>query len=177
MTGFVYFLRCGDFVKIGFSKFPNIRINHLRTATPYQVELLGKLEGTQAHERALHRYFADVRHTKRHEWFRLTDGIMAVARNGYPDNLSVVVKEPSAPRSNKLADYLNETGISRHDFAKQIGVSSEAVRIWLVSETDRMPQRPILARIVEATNGRVTGLDFLPSELATPATPSEGKAA
>lgn len=74
----------------------------------------------------------------------------------------------------KLADYLARNDISRHEFAKQIGVTSEAVRQWLISSTDRMPQRPILARIVEATDGQVTALDFIPTELATPTpAPSE----
>lgn len=95
MTGFVYFLRCGDFVKIGYSAFPNIRINHLRTATPYQVELIGKLAGTMAHEKALHRYFADVRHSRRQEWFRLTDGIRDIAVNGYPTDLGLSVAAAS----------------------------------------------------------------------------------
>lgn len=68
MTGFVYFLRCGDFVKIGYSENPKRRLLHLQTATPYDFELIGAHKGSREQEQYLHKTFAHLRH--RHEWFR-----------------------------------------------------------------------------------------------------------
>lgn len=153
MTGFVYFLRCGDFVKIGFSTFPNIRIRHLKTATPYQVELLGKLPGTVEHEKALHRYFSSIKLPTRHEWFHLSDGICDVARNGYPDNLNL-----KAPEKTRLSDYLSQQQITQSSFALRIGVTAEAVNQWVNGK--RSPRPESILDIERETEGAVSFHDW-----------------
>lgn len=57
-----------------------------------------------------------------------------------------------------LADYLTREGIALKQFAGQIGVSAEAVRLYV--ERKRMPRPGVMAKIVEATNGAVTANDL-----------------
>lgn len=58
----------------------------------------------------------------------------------------------------QLASYLSKRHIHPADFAKQIGVSGEAVRRYLVE--GRIPTPSVMTRIVEATHGKVTPNDF-----------------
>jgi len=57
-----------------------------------------------------------------------------------------------------LKTYLDRTGVSRVQFAAQIGVTPEAVRKYLGG--DRIPTREVMERIAEVTNGEVTANDF-----------------
>lgn len=61
----------------------------------------------------------------------------------------------------KLKSWLTLADKSTDEFAKIIGVSGAAVRRYC---SGRMPQRPILLRIREATDGAVTADDFLDEE-------------
>lgn len=67
LAGFVYFLRAGDFVKIGWSQNPRKRIQSFTTGNPHKAELLGSVPGTLEDEKRLHAVFGDIRH--RREWF------------------------------------------------------------------------------------------------------------
>jgi DNA-binding XRE family transcriptional regulator len=60
----------------------------------------------------------------------------------------------------KLAPYLSECGIDRTQFAKTIGCSVEAVRLWEIGE--RTPRGEWMQKIMTATAGAVTPMDFLP---------------
>lgn len=65
----------------------------------------------------------------------------------------------------KLSDYLDQHNLTRTGFAAMIGVSPETVRLWLSSTPTPVPQDRFLRRIVEATEGKVTVVDFLSSEV------------
>lgn len=80
--GYVYFIRCGDYVKIGFSHEPEARQRELETGNPEKCVLVAMHEGTQSDERKLHRYF--VSWHVRGEWFRWCADIARVAREGLP---------------------------------------------------------------------------------------------
>lgn len=67
----------------------------------------------------------------------------------------------------KLAAYLREKGISTTDFAVEIGVSGEAVRLYALGR--RMPRREQMAAIVKATGGKVMPNDFAEAATAEPA--------
>lgn len=69
----VYFIRCGRYVKVGYSQDCESRLSALRTTTPHDVDLLGTLTGGREAERAIHQLLARLRH--RHEWFRLSPGL------------------------------------------------------------------------------------------------------
>jgi hypothetical protein len=71
--GWVYFIRAGEFVKIGYSIEPAKRLGHLATASPLPLELWAKTRGNPVDERALHRRFA--RDRAHGEWFRVSDRI------------------------------------------------------------------------------------------------------
>lgn len=71
--------------------------------------------------------------------------------------------------TNRLSEWLIETGTRRSDFAKAIGVVPSYVTL-LCSERPAWPGRDIAIRIREATGGRVSADDFLPSLRAEPGT-------
>jgi hypothetical protein len=79
--GKVYFIRCGDSIKIGFSKNPWSRLSSLKTGSPGNPQLLGYMPGSLDDERAAHEKFAHLRENR--EWFRaepdLLDFIATVA--------------------------------------------------------------------------------------------------
>ncbi len=71
----VYFASSDLFVKIGYTTDLPRRLDKMRTATPYGIDLLGVLRGGATLERRLHAAFASLRHHR--EWFRLVDPLKA----------------------------------------------------------------------------------------------------
>lgn len=67
-SGFVYFMqnKRNKFVKIGFSKNPQVREKTLQSEEP-EIELIGAIPGNVQFEKELHLAFAIVR--VRGEWF------------------------------------------------------------------------------------------------------------
>lgn len=57
-----------------------------------------------------------------------------------------------------LRDYLTSTGLTRAEFAKIIGVTSEAVRRY--ADCGRVPTPKVMTEILRATEGKVTANDF-----------------
>jgi hypothetical protein len=79
---FVYFARAaGGPIKIGLSRSPQLRIDHLATGSPEDLRLLAVVPGNRERERQLHERFAA--HRVRGEWFapepELLDFIGALA--------------------------------------------------------------------------------------------------
>lgn len=58
-TDYIYLIRGGDLVKIGYSINPVVRMKNLQAGSPIPLELLGYIVGTVHEERALHRRFAE----------------------------------------------------------------------------------------------------------------------
>lgn len=90
LTGFVYFLRCGDRgpIKIGFAADPEARCASHQVSNPHPLVLLGAYPGTMADERALHLHFRADR--VRGEWFRSSRGLqreIKVAQAAWHDHL------------------------------------------------------------------------------------------
>lgn len=75
--GGVYFIQCGEFVKIGLSLCIHGRIDQIESTNPYPVVGLGYLPMTvkesRRRERELHERFKAAAHQR--EWFRLTPEI------------------------------------------------------------------------------------------------------
>ena len=66
----IYFARCGDWLKIGFSENGvKQRIDSFKTGNPLPIEFFGKVEGDCADERYLHEHFEEYRGIG--EWFEL----------------------------------------------------------------------------------------------------------
>lgn len=67
--GFVYFLRTGNTVKIGFTTNPKGRLKNIKTACPEPPRIVKILKGGVKLERATHERFAEYR--MHGEWFDL----------------------------------------------------------------------------------------------------------
>lgn len=72
--GYVYFVRVGGQVKIGFTKTVSQRIRALQTSCAEPLEVLAILPGTTETEKFMHSRFGDYRTGG--EWFSLT-GLLA----------------------------------------------------------------------------------------------------
>lgn len=72
----VYFMRCGEFVKIGYSVAPHLRLRQIQSGTGtkfpegipvHRTAIIATEDGGYNREQALHKQFAHLRHTG--EWF------------------------------------------------------------------------------------------------------------
>ena len=63
----IYFIKSGNYVKIGYSKEPKQRLKELQTANPLKLTLMGTIPGTYSTEKALHSLYN--KYKKRGEWF------------------------------------------------------------------------------------------------------------
>lgn len=79
--GAIYFVRCGNRVKIGFASHIHRRICQLRVASAEPLDLIGTIPGNRYIEEFLHWQFRDARESG--EWFRLDDPSLAdfIAKN------------------------------------------------------------------------------------------------
>lgn len=71
----VYFIRSGNFIKIGYADDPHRRLKQLQTGNPQKLELIGHVDGDMSTEAHIHGLFSDFR--VKGEWFELTSDIMA----------------------------------------------------------------------------------------------------
>lgn len=94
-VGKVYFVRSGKLIKIGFTTDLEGRVSRLQTGSPYDLQLLGTIEGTQRDEQALHRRFANL--NVRGEWFRGHASLMAYIRDVTHVPEPVAAPEPEEP--------------------------------------------------------------------------------
>lgn len=65
----IYFIKCGEYVKIGHSGQVRHRLNELRSSNPAELELLFCLDGGLREESGWHIRFVKYHH--RNEWFYL----------------------------------------------------------------------------------------------------------
>lgn len=75
---FVYFIRAGEYVKIGKAADPEDRMRGMQTACPFHMRLVGTIDcrsdgGAYIYERKLHHRFRSLR--VRGEWFRWDKGL------------------------------------------------------------------------------------------------------
>lgn len=73
--GWVYFIRGGDFIKIGWSQDPDRRRNDLSTGSPFKLEVIGKVPGSGEDEQSFHRAFSHLRTNG--EWFEASPELLA----------------------------------------------------------------------------------------------------
>lgn len=67
--GFIYFITDRNFVKIGFTKNVEKRLENLQVGTPQKLELTYSLEGTVFDEKIIQNMFSEYH--ERGEWYRL----------------------------------------------------------------------------------------------------------
>lgn len=77
-VGFVYFLKTGRTVKIGFSRDPFSRVRGMSTSLADNVNWMFALKGTRAQEKQLHVRFAAYH--QKGEWFRMGEPLERAIR-------------------------------------------------------------------------------------------------
>jgi len=70
----VYFLRAGPFLKIGYATDIGKRIRELQTGCPYPISLVASIQGDRTAEGCLHRQFKSLRVNG--EWFRFSGALV-----------------------------------------------------------------------------------------------------
>lgn len=76
--GYVYFMEMQGFekfIKIGYSAWPETRLNDLQGGNPFELTLIAKLHAPAHHEGKAHVVFHHLR--ERREWFRRSKGLLA----------------------------------------------------------------------------------------------------
>lgn len=71
---YLYFIKCGDAVKIGMSSDPESRMQTLATGAPGKLFLLAKIPNSGGLEAECHKKLSHIHITG--EWFRYTDEIV-----------------------------------------------------------------------------------------------------
>lgn len=72
----VYFIKCNEYVKIGYSSNPYARINSIKTSNPHEVEVLLVIPGNVELEKELHYILRDSNY--KNEWFLFDDKIRGI---------------------------------------------------------------------------------------------------
>jgi hypothetical protein len=75
----VYFIKTGNFIKIGKTNNLFCRIRSIRVDNPYKIELLGYIENNEHTEKELHWKFREYH--KKGEWFYLSQEILDYVNN------------------------------------------------------------------------------------------------
>lgn len=74
--GFVYFIACGPYIKIGHSQdHPRERMRAMATYNPFPIELVGMLVAGRDREREIQQRFAGSHHVL--EWFHAAPELLA----------------------------------------------------------------------------------------------------
>lgn len=84
----VYFLRAGDFVKIGYTTDLASRLKRLQTGSPHELRLLVLLPGTKYDEATFHRRFGSLR--AHGEWFKLDGALLDFLSEQYQHQKAAV---------------------------------------------------------------------------------------
>jgi T5orf172 domain. len=73
--GYVYFILCDEYVKIGFTANVRRRVKDLAAIIPHDIHLIGVVFGPPQLESALHSLLTDYHH--KGEWFRAVPDLLA----------------------------------------------------------------------------------------------------
>lgn len=92
----IYFIKCGEFVKIGCSDDPKRRFDEMKTANPYELKIIGVMDGGDIEEQRLQAAFEAYHH--KYEWFFLSKAIRS-----FVDKHCI---KPSTPRPKDEAEAL-----------------------------------------------------------------------
>lgn len=78
--GYVYVIRCQNFIKIGVADNPRKRVTELQVGCPYKLDLIQSFASKcpRGDERRLHNLLR--KHHQRGEWFKLTDNMIELLK-------------------------------------------------------------------------------------------------
>jgi hypothetical protein len=134
----LYFIRSGQYVKIGVSANPWNRLVEFQTANPEPLEMLAIAPGDYGFESELHRLFAEHRHNG--EWFLDSEPIREFI--GFMRRLFPVLQE--SPKAAITAEVQeggeddSEWRIERRSYTKKDGTMS-VYQNYRLRKTDRDP--------------------------------------
>jgi len=147
VRGHVYFIRVGDFIKIGWSTRPMDRLRQLQTSHPDELEIMGTIKGERSLEGKIHKRFSKNR--VRGEWFEEDGPLLdyidkhTVERKPFyepklsPEARTMVVK---LMRLRREHDPESAMGHTLSNLLEQIPAMAEYVRPeWAVHETQTLP--------------------------------------
>lgn len=137
----IYFIRSGEYVKIGYSDNPLGRLRQVQTGNPIEAELLAVCPGGKDDEAAIHGAFQQ--HRVSGEWFRATprlDALIEKVSHDHPEvQLAPSVDIARRPKSVGGKDRKHLTSITLQDWldilwqsaskAKGRGVNIEFVEL------------------------------------------------
>lgn len=86
----LYFVRCGDFVKIGLTENLYARIKHLRNMNPLEPFVVAVFPGSRHTEKMYHDRFKNEH--ERREWFRYEGGLKDYLESQHPEGSKGVLK-------------------------------------------------------------------------------------
>lgn len=164
MTGYVYAIRCGSRVKLGWSVYPWQRLADLRIGNPEPCELVGTVEATRKQEAELQQILRPWR--VQGEWFQEVGPVAAFVGmvRPHPEPLRVATYEHGGAR---LRQWRTGNRVTLEDLGQTIGATKS-----FLSKIERgvaLPSASTMSRLVAATNGAVTASDFMPSDQETAA--------
>lgn len=165
MTGFVYFVRCNDRIKIGFSLDPHLRFNKIKSDAPYPCEMLGTVSALEYSEAALHEKFSRFR--AHGEWFFAAHEIIEfIAPTTAADVAPSILLETPKPiaRSAAARIIMDLGGLTK--VARIVRRPLSTVQGW--KTRGRIPQDhwADLISHVRANGGELNVGDFLDREVA-----------
>jgi hypothetical protein len=116
----IYFIRCADRIKIGFSENPKVRLGKISADAPYPCALLGAVEGGKDVENELHAKWKQ--HRAHGEWFHdvpeITEWVLL--RSSYTSN---------AKGETQFCGFFVPRGFPKIVSAR-LGVSRAAICRW-----------------------------------------------
>lgn len=139
----VYFVRAGDYIKVGYSKNEKAfktRLSSYKTSCPFEVEVLGTLDGGVEEERNIMNYF--IKFHIRGEWFSYDKSFLEFILNPYEIPKSNYLK-PLCETNKVIDDNLNEMlelykqGISLREIGEKFKVGRERLVKYIPEEMKR----------------------------------------
>jgi DNA-binding XRE family transcriptional regulator len=122
----IYFIKQGDYVKIGFTNRFKTRLSQLQVSSPIKLEVLAIVEGDKSDELKFHNQFKHI--ASNGEWFMQCDEL-----NSFINLLDTSLMWKYGYLHNKLSPIgiikqtRLEKNLSMEELAERIGVTKQAI--------------------------------------------------
>lgn len=122
----IYFIKQGDYVKIGFTNRFKTRLSQLQVSSPIKLEVLAIIDGDKNDEQKFHEQFKHI--ASNGEWFMQCDELKSFIdlldtnlmwKYGYLDN---AISPIGIIKQTRL-----EKNLSMEELAERIGVTKQAI--------------------------------------------------
>lgn len=139
----VYFVKAGDFIKVGYSKNEKAfktRLSSYKTSCPFEVEVIATMDGWVDLERDILNYF--IKFHAKGEWFHYDESIVDYATNPYEIPKSNYLK-PLCETNKVIDDNLDEMlelyrqGMSLREIGQKFKVDRKRLVKYIPEEMKR----------------------------------------